>query len=238
MYSKRWKKRECSQFRYLRELLFCDMGWVNHFTCYKPYLEWGGWRTWWWGSRQPRWPAERWRCPSSSSEEDWPRPGPEEGQGEEKNTGEVKRCEVWLLHSPLDAAPRSTSAAALWHSTQQRGSAELMGGRGGGGWINKEKVKRLNLGSRVIIVKNLSAHCICLFVCLLWQPACIFCLFNWVADNECFLSQNTPCCLLSLFLYSCGETLESTLSRVINILLTRSHFLRSQHRSCRSFPRT
>lgn len=231
MWYKRWKKWEHRQFRYLRELLFCDMGWVNHFTggLVVPYLEWGGWRTWWWGSRQPRWPAERWRCPSSSSEEDWPRPGPEEGQGEEKNTGEVKRCEVWLLDSPLDTLTLATTRKC---------------GTQGGGRINKEKEKCLNLGSWVIIVKNLSSRCICLFVCLLWQPACIFCQFNWVADNEScitnsrFLSQNTPCCLLSLFLYSCAETLASTLSRVINILLTRSHFLRSQHRSCRSFPRT
>lgn len=62
------------------------------------------------------------------------------------------------------------------HFDTQRNNGEVRNSRGGR--INKEKEKRLNLGSWVIIVKNLSAHCICLFVCLLWQPACIFCLFN------------------------------------------------------------
>lgn len=46
------------------------------FLCLLQYLEWGGSQTRWWENRPPEWPAERWRSPSSSSEEHSCPPGP------------------------------------------------------------------------------------------------------------------------------------------------------------------
>lgn len=241
MWYKRRKKWEYSDSRYLRGLVFCDMGWVNHFTgglvVLRALL----------GVRRMTDMVMREQTTTMTSRAMampfqflWGGLTPPRSWGRTRRRKEHRwGQEMWGL-----AARLSTRHVSQIHF-DTRNNEEVRNSRGGGGRINNEKEKRVNLGSWVIIVKNLSAHCICLFVCLLWQPACIFCRFGWVADNEsciknsCFLSQNTPCCLLSLFLYSCGETLESTLTRVINILLTRSHFLRSQHRSCRGvFPRT
>lgn len=85
-------------------------------------LVWGGWRTWWWGSRPPGWPAERWQSPSSSSEEDSPRPGPAKREEREENMDESewKRgrlvYRVWRQHLHVQTNTRAKTPDVMWNA--------------------------------------------------------------------------------------------------------------------------
>lgn len=139
VWCKRWKKWECSQFRYLRELLFCDTGWANHFAggpvVLRALL----------GVRRMTDMVMREQTTTMTSRAMampfqflWGGLTPPRSWGRTRRRKEHRwGQEMWglaaLLDSPLDASPRSTSAAALWHYNATTGKCGTQRGGGGGG---------------------------------------------------------------------------------------------------------